>query len=93
MFDTAKNDAQLLPSDLAKLLKVSRVTVSLWFNGHANPHRLLAAKVTRLLDAVDGAVKVGDLPVPVDTVRRERGLYIERVIAKQLLKAPAPAPV
>ena len=75
MFDTAKA-AKLQPHDLAKLLKVSRVTVSAWYNGHTNPHRLLADRVAKMLDAIAAAVKGGALPVPHDVPRRERGHYI-----------------
>ena len=83
MFDIAK-EAGLGPSDLSKLLKVARVTASLWLNGHANPHHLLRTKVTRLLDGVGRAVEAGELPAPVDLRRGERTAYIERTIVKHL---------
>ena len=47
MFETAKR-AGLMPHDLARILHVSRVTVSLWFNGHNKPHKLLTARVMKL---------------------------------------------
>lgn len=83
MFENAKA-ARLRPDDVAKLLKVSRVTVSLWFNGHTRPHRLLADRVERVLGAVQAAMDSGDFPVPHDITRRERGLFIQNTINKHL---------
>ncbi len=37
--------AGLKPSNVAKLLNLSRVAVSLWFNGHSAPHRTPIHKV------------------------------------------------
>lgn len=83
MFEIAK-EARLRPHELAKILKVSRVTVSMWFNGHANPHRLLEERVAKVLDAIDSAMETGELPVPFDVSRRERGHYIQKVLDKHL---------
>ena len=70
--------AGLGPSDTARLLGVSRVTVSLWLHGHHKPHHLLADPLKRFLDAVRACVDTGTLPVPRDVIRRERGLYIRQ---------------
>lgn len=83
MFEIAK-DARLQPHDLAKLLKINRITVSMWFNGHSNPHRLLEQRVEKLLDAIKASVEAGELPVPHDITRRERGHYIQTVLGKRL---------
>lgn len=83
MFEVAK-EARLQPHDMAKLLKVSRITVSMWFNGHSKPHRLLGDRVDKLLDAIRAAVEAGELPVPHDVSRRERGHYIQKVLGKHL---------
>jgi hypothetical protein len=79
MFEIAK-EARLQPSDLAKLLKVNRITVSMWFNGHSRPHKLLTQRVKNLLDQIDHAVQVGTLPVPHDVTRRERSHYIQKAL-------------
>jgi transcriptional regulator with XRE-family HTH domain len=83
MFDVAK-DAGVLPSDIAKHLGVHRVTVSSWFNGHNEPHRYLKDKVEKLLDAIDAAVEIGELPAPRDIRPRERSGYVDRIIARHL---------
>lgn len=83
MFTVAK-EARLQPHDMAKLLKVSRITVSMWFNGHSKPHKLLNDRVSKLLDAIREAVDVGELPVPHDVSRRERGHYIQKVLGRRL---------
>lgn len=89
MFSNARDEAKLLPSDLAKLLDVNRCTVSFWFNDRSKPHVQLQAKVNKCLDAVSKAFDVGDLPVPHDVSRRERAHYIQQVILKQLRAAAA----
>jgi len=76
-------DARLGPADLAKLLQVSRVTVSGWLNSRTSPHHLLGSKVQDLLDIVSLAVDADQLPVPHNISRRERGMYIAGVIADQ----------
>lgn len=77
-------EAHLLPSDVARLLNLSRVTVSRWLNGHSRPHQLHEYKVKRLLDAVDRAMDSGDLPVPHDIKRSERAAYLTKVLVKHL---------
>lgn len=79
MFEPIKQ-AQLQPHDVAKLLHLNRITVSLWLNGHAMPHKLHREKVQKLVDAIGEAVEAGDFPVPLDITRRERGLYIRKVL-------------
>jgi hypothetical protein len=75
MFDPVRQ-AELLPSDVSKLLGVNRITVSMWLRNHCKPHRLLGDRVEKLVDAVRRALDSGALPVPRDVSRRERGLYI-----------------
>lgn len=79
---TPFRQARLGPVDIAKLLGVSRVTVSGWLNGHAQPHHLLSTRVQGILDNVGHALEAGELPVPHDVNRRERGLYIQQVLAR-----------
>lgn len=74
--------AGLSPADFSKLVKVHRVTVSLWINGHNNPHALLSARVTKMLDGVRRAVDAGSLPLSFDIPRRERALHIQRAVGK-----------
>ena len=83
MFETAKR-VGIRPHDVAKMLDLNRVTVSMWFNGHSLPHRLLEKRVARLLDAVELAVQAGDLPGPPDLDRKERSLYAKRVLTDHL---------
>lgn len=90
MFEIVRDQAKLRPADFAALVGVSRVTTSLWFNGHASPHRLLKTKVNRLLEAGQAAVQDGQLPVPEGVPRKERSAYIKKVFVGQLRKlAPA----
>lgn len=76
--------ARLRPDDMAKLMKVSRVTASLWFNGHSKPHHLLTARCTKILGAIKAGMSSGDFPVPHDVSRRERGLYIKTAVLKHI---------
>lgn len=84
MFDFVRDTAQLLPSDLSKLLGVHRCTVSFWYNGNAEPHRDLTRRLNKLLDLVKAATDAGDLPVPHHINRRERAHYLRQVILKQV---------
>lgn len=81
MFGIAK-EARITPNDFAKVLSVSRVTASLWFNGHNKPHHLIRKRVEETLDAVRKGVNTGDFPVPYEVPRRERFMYIQKVIRK-----------
>lgn len=88
MFSIAKEQANLLPSDIAKLLGVNRCTVSFWFSGRTTPHSMIRPKVDKLLAGIAAAVQAGDLPVPHDVTRRERGLYITRCLVKHMRPKP-----
>jgi len=74
--------ADLKPSDLAMLVGVGRVSCSYWLNGHKQPHTLHHAKVRRIVDAIAKATQSGLLPVPINTMRRERAHYIRQAVAK-----------
>lgn len=80
MFENVRA-AGLQPHDLAKLLKINRITTSLWLNGHTQPHKLHRERVEKLVDAIGLAVQAGTLPVPLDVNRRERGLYIRNALS------------
>lgn len=73
--------AGLGPADLSLLLNVSRVTASLWLNGHSRPHLLLEERVDRLLHAVRDAVAAGRLPLSDDIPRRERKWHLRRILS------------
>lgn len=75
--------ARLLPHEVAKLLKVNRITVSLWLNGHRKPHRLLADAVNDLLDRITVAVESGDLPLSTDVGRKYRSAIIQDILGKE----------
>ncbi len=83
MFETAKA-ARLRPGDVAKVLNISRVTVSLWFNGHSKPHHLMGDRVVRMLEAVQRAIDSGAFPLPKDLTRRDRAAYIKDVIERHM---------
>lgn len=77
-------EARLTPNDFAKMLRVSRVTASCWFNNRCAPHHLIRHRVERLMGAVQSAMDSGDLPVPYEIPRRERHLYVSRVLNKHM---------
>jgi hypothetical protein len=74
--------AALKPSDLAMLVGVGRVSCSYWLNGHQQPHYLHRDKVQDIVDAISKATQIGLLPVPINTMRRERAHYIRQALAK-----------
>jgi hypothetical protein len=77
-------EARLTPNDFAKILRVSRVTASCWFNARCAPHHLIRSRVDRLMGAVQSAMDSGDFPVPYEIPRRERYLYVSRVLNKHM---------
>jgi hypothetical protein len=83
MFEVVKQ-AKIKPVDLAKFLNVSRVTVSLWLNGHKKPHHLLRHRVDLFLKAVKMAVDSGSLPLPADTKRADRFHKISEALEAEL---------
>jgi len=85
MFEVVKA-AKIKPVDVAKFLNVSRVTVSLWLNGHKKPHHLLRHRVDLFLEAVQMAVDDGSLPLPSDTKRADRFDKISAELARALFK-------
>lgn len=90
MFDVIRQ-AGLRANEVGRLLGVSRVTVSLWLNGHANPHRLHANKVNKVLDAMTAAVEAGELPAPKGLSAEDRAAHIRNVIVAHLSAKPTPA--
>jgi hypothetical protein len=84
-FFVQAREARLTPNDFAKMLKVSRVTASCWFNNRSNPHHLIRTRVNRVLAAVNAAMESGDFPVPYEVPKRERYLYVSKTISKHLV--------
>lgn len=78
--------AGMTPANVARLLNASRVTVSLWVNGHSKPHHLIERRVHRLLSAVESAVNAGDLPISGDVPRKNRHAEIAKVVHRHLNK-------
>lgn len=55
--------AGIKPVHLVRLLQVSRVSASRWFNGHSEPSPLVLRMLTKLNAALEAALAAGDLPV------------------------------
>lgn len=82
MFEPVKA-AELTPADLIVLIPVSRVTASLWLNGHRTPSMLILDRVRSVLDAIRAAVEAGDLPIKDAKITRdERSDMLTRIVAK-----------
>lgn len=81
-FDIIKK-AGLTTGDFAKIAGVSRVTVSLWVNGHALPHKLHSGLIDRLLHALEVEVDIGSLPLQ-GVARDERLQAIRKILTKRL---------
>lgn len=75
-------EAKLASRHIAKLLGVSRVTASLWLNGHTSPHVLLQEKVMQLADAVSKATQQGKLPMPEGVSKSEEVKYLDSIISE-----------
>lgn len=75
-------EARLASRHIARLLGVSRVTASLWLNGHSNPHVLLHEKVMQLAEAVSKMTDEGKLPIPFGVSKSEEVKYIDAIISE-----------
>lgn len=73
--------AGLRPKHLAPILGVSRVTASIWLNGHGEPHVLLKKKVDALAALVSKAIEARKLPIPEDVSKSEEVGYIKATLA------------
>ncbi len=60
---TLLKQAGIGPGVAAKLLDVSRVTASQWYNGRVNPHTLLKDRVATFMSTVQAALDQKLLPL------------------------------
>lgn len=76
----AFREAGLRPKHLAPILGISRVTASIWLNGHGDPHVLLRKKVDTLAALVMKALDAGKLPIPEDVSKSEEVEYLKATL-------------
>lgn len=74
--------AGLRPKHLSPILGISRVTASIWLNGHGNPHVLLHKKVANLAHLVSKAVDSGKLPIPADVSKSDEVKYLQTILSE-----------
>ena len=74
--------AGLRPKHLAAVLGVSRVTASIWLNGHGKPHVLLLDKVSDLAERVSHSMSVGELPFPGYVSKSDEVKYLKDILIK-----------
>ena len=77
-FDIIKR-AGIYHREFAKLVGVSRVTVSLWVLGRQTPSPLARDKAQSVLDAIEAATTAGNLPLV------GRGPHRQKVLDQLLL--------
>ena len=75
--------AKIGVGEFAKLAGVSRVTASLWVNGHAKPHPLHGDKIDQLLAGITSAVAGGKLPLTARYKKDERLAQLKSAIAPE----------
>lgn len=85
--------AGITAGDLAKIVEIpkpyggvatiSRTTAFNWTRG-SQPSNLAVEYVGKLLTAINAAVAAKDLPLKIDTKRKERTALLKAVIAKYL---------
>jgi len=74
--------AGLRPKHIAPALGVSRVTASLWLNGHGNPHVLLRQKVSEFAELVNKAIRCGKLPIPETVSKSDEVKYLQVTLSE-----------
>ncbi len=75
-------EAGLGARHIAKLVGVSRVTASLWLNGHCKPHVLLQEKVNLLAESIAGALASGKLPIPLGVSKSDQVKYLDDLFSE-----------
>lgn len=75
--------AGITQGEFAKLLKVSRVTVSGWMTGKMGVHEMRKPRVQRLLDVIHKATNNGEFPLH-DIPRAGRFDAIKKVLVRYL---------
>lgn len=75
--------AKLRPKHVAPLVGVSRVTASLWLNGHGNPHHLIAGKVAKMAQLVSQAISDGKLPIPESVSKSDEVKYLQVTLSER----------
>lgn len=83
-FDVLKK-AKINHGEFAALAGVSRITVSLWVNGHVGPHKLHEERIRVLVEAIASAARAGDLPL-VNVPKEARPKKLRSVIAAYVKK-------
>ncbi len=82
----AAKRAKIKAIELARLLHVHRVTTGAWYAGTKRPLAFIAAKVAKLMAAIDEAVAEGDLPMPGSMRSEARAAHLEQTIVKHLTR-------
>lgn len=73
--------AEIGVGEFAKLAGVSRVTASLWVNGHAEPHSLHKEKIDKLWVAISTACGDASLPLGGKVPKADRAAKLAEVVA------------
>lgn len=76
--------AGLNATEFGLLADVSRVTVSLWLNGHTQPHHLHRKRIAKLLKVLLLAVRAGDLPLTTDVERAVRMPTTKKIVQRHM---------
>lgn len=76
--------SRITQGEFAKLLKVSRVTVSGWVTNKMGVHEMRKPRVVRLLTVIDQATKDGHFPLRADVPRANRFDAIKKVLVGYL---------
>lgn len=79
MFKPVKQ-AKLTVQEFAAIAGVSRVTASLWLNGHKKPHMLHASKIGTIINAIELAIDKDKLPLSNTVPRLDRLVNLKKII-------------
>ncbi len=89
MFKEILLHAKIGIGEFGKLAGVSRVTASLWANGHAKPHILHAKRINKLLGDIELLVARSHLPLSGSLPKAQRIEAIKQLIHDLSLGAQA----
>lgn len=72
--------AGMSATEVGKLLKVSRNSVSFWMKDQREPHPLIRERIDAMLKSAAAAIDKGELPLPAALPREERLGELRRIL-------------
>ncbi len=78
--------AGLTQLEFSLLTGVSRTTTNLWVSGKMAPHRYIKLKIGKVVEAIQSAIEMQELPVSTAVAPTQRQLAIKEAVKSGALR-------